>query len=403
MRICFIDRSAWWAGAEECLAWLALGLKGRGHEVEVVVDFPMPHHSRYADRQIPITPRMKRAPIWGAERWRGAPRGLDRLGVVHRAKILRTYLENRQPDLVYINLLRTRARWDIMAAHKVGIPVVGHLRQLDHQSFPNGATLSLADHCIAVSEIVASQARHENGAASVTPIYDGIDPGRLAYTARSSDARASLGLPENGFILGFPAAFEPRKGQDTALDVLETLSQEFPDVYLVFAGSETKLPDSLQYYDKLRRRAGMPDLQNRVFFLGRCDDMAAFYAASDIVLALSQDGEAFGMVAAEAGLTGKPVVGTRAGATPEVVMDGETGILVPPGDISKTMEALRLLASNRAWAGEIGGEAAQFCREKFDPTKSLDRYEQVLFGVTGEKTVARVAPSLSRRVNGSAV
>jgi len=71
-------------------------------------------------------------------------------------------------------------------------------------------------------------------------------------------------------------------------------------------------------------------LDDRIAMVGHCDDMPAAFALADIVIAPSNEPEAFGRVAAEAGAMGKPVVGSDIGAQPEIIENGKTGYVVPP-------------------------------------------------------------------------
>ncbi|MCL6625957.1 MAG: N-acetyl-alpha-D-glucosaminyl L-malate synthase BshA [Alicyclobacillus shizuokensis] len=122
-------------------------------------------------------------------------------------------------------------------------------------------------------------------------------------------------------------------------------------------------------------------LQERVHFLGKQDEVAELYQASDVFLLVSEK-ESFGLVALEAMASGLPVVGTTAGGIPEVVADGETGLLAPVGDISRLAQlVMRLLTDEalRLRMGEAGRARAMrlFCLE--DKVAEYERlYEQAL-------------------------
>jgi glycosyltransferase involved in cell wall biosynthesis len=375
VKIIYIDRSGWWGGAEESLAWLAGGMARRGHEVEIVADYPEPHQTRYPQDSLTVTPRMRRMPIWAAERWRSAPRGLDRLGMLARARWLATRLEEQRADIVHINLLRDRSRWDAKAARGGGSAVVGHLRQLRHQSMPSRETLALCDQVVAVSEFIAEQARALGCNAPLDVIYDGADAGKFVFAADIPAARTTIGAPAGGRLIGFPAVLEPRKGQDVALAAFAQIAADYPDATLAFAGPHADLNDAAAYLTRLKRRAAESDLAGRVRFLGPCENMAALYAASDVILALSRDGEAFGRVPMEAALTGRPVVATNAGATTEVIVDGVTGLLATPGDANSVEGALRRLLANPSFANEIAINAQARAARLFGSGAALDAFE----------------------------
>jgi len=91
-------------------------------------------------------------------------------------------------------------------------------------------------------------------------------------------------------------------------------------------------------------------------------------------------GEAFGMVFQEAAAAGLPSIGTRINAIPEIVVDGETGILVPPGDPAALVEAMRAMIGSPGRRREMGGAA----RRRMEGVGSIDRYSERLMGIVRE-------------------
>jgi len=318
---------------------------------------------------------MKRMPWWAAERWRHPPKGLDRIGVEMRARWLKQHLEDRRPDVVHFNVFLSRSRFDVSVARRAGATVVGHLRQLSHQGMPRGSAFDACDHFVAVSDHVADEARRRGCRRPITTVYNAVHLDDVTFGRGVAEARRRLGLPVEGRVLGFPAALEPRKGQDVALAAFFELARIFPDLHIAFAGARTTLRDGHNYVNKLISQATASDFSDRIHFLGTCRDMAAFYAASNIVLALSKDGEAFGRVAVEAALAERPLIATRAGATPEVVLDGESGILVEPASMIETKAAVNALLTNEQKRSSIVRRAREIAQQRFDSQTALDRCE----------------------------
>jgi glycosyltransferase involved in cell wall biosynthesis len=107
-------------------------------------------------------------------------------------------------------------------------------------------------------------------------------------------------------------------------------------------------------------------LDGRVRLVGHCDDMPAALALADIVIAPSNEPEAFGRVAAEAGAMGLPAIGSNIGAQGEIIADGETGLIVPPGDPQALAGAIgRLLAMGEAGRNQMGAKALTRVSERF--------------------------------------
>jgi glycosyltransferase involved in cell wall biosynthesis len=103
----------------------------------------------------------------------------------------------------------------------------------------------------------------------------------------------------------------------------------------------------------------------RVTFAGTVDDAWRVYDSSDVVVLASRGGDSMPAVLIEAGLAGLPSVSTPIDAIPEVVVDGETGLLVPPGDAEALGRALRDLFDDPARARSFGVAARARCSARF--------------------------------------
>jgi len=133
--------------------------------------------------------------------------------------------------------------------------------------------------------------------------------------------------------------------------------------HLVVAGDGEMLGELRQ----LSLRLGIGD---RVHWLGLVPDPASLLQASDIFL-LATVGEAFGLALAEAMACGVPVVGSRAGALPEVVHDGETGLLVNPLDAIALADGIEKLARDDALRKRMAQQAIMHVAQNFTAEKSV--------------------------------
>ncbi|MAC38690.1 MAG: hypothetical protein CMH93_04050 [Oceanicaulis sp.] len=132
-------------------------------------------------------------------------------------------------------------------------------------------------------------------------------------------------------LLLLPARLTGWKGQREAIRALGRL-QDDPDVEtprLVLAGDAQ---GRQTYVEELQALAASENVAGRVFIVGHCSDMPAAMMLCDLVLTPSNEPEAFGRTAAEAGAMLKPVIAADHGGAREVVLHGETGWRVPPGD-----------------------------------------------------------------------
>ena len=143
-----------------------------------------------------------------------------------------------------------------------------------------------------------------------------------ASRPRRAEARAALGLPASAFVVAAHARLVPEKGVADVIEAAARLSD--PNLRLVIAGTGPER-------EALEGLAGTRLAPGQALFLGQVADVGPLYAGAD-VFALATQMESFGIVFAEAALYGVPSIGTTAGAVPEVVLDGKTGLLVPPRD-----------------------------------------------------------------------
>ncbi|MGC4083749.1 MAG: glycosyltransferase family 4 protein [Vicinamibacterales bacterium] len=148
--------------------------------------------------------------------------------------------------------------------------------------------------------------------------------------------RRQLGL-SGKTVVGLFGRLSPWKGQHVALEALA----ELPDVHLLLVGDA--LFGETQYEQTLRRRCDDLSLTDRVHFTGFRHDVPQLMKSVDIVVHASTAPEPFGRVIVEGMLARRPVVATRAGGVEEIVRDGETGLLVTPGDPRALASAIRSL------------------------------------------------------------
>lgn len=220
----------------------------------------------------------------------------------------------------------------------------------------NGVALDAGTALIADAEREALRravAVHANSRALATRVASdyGIDPSRIATLPYGIDTARFQPTPSRlretwgaaGPVALFVGRLEPRKGIDTLVPAFVAVSRALPDALLVVAGPDTAGPDGRPSHGQWMREAwaaaGLP--ADRVRLLGPVApcELPALYSAADVMVAPSPY-EAFGLVYLEAMACGCPPIGCAAGGVPEVVADGVTGTLVPPGDASALASAM---------------------------------------------------------------
>lgn len=221
--------------------------------------------------------------------------------------------------------------------------------------------LQKSDAIVCVSDWLAGQTREVfnfDGPLEVVPNF--VDQGRFK-PRRDEAVRRELGGNGRPLLL-HTSNFRPLK---RALDTVEILRRLPPDLapLLLLLGDGPDVP-------ALREAAARHRLLGRVRFLGEIPEAEPITAAADISL-LPSESESFGLAALEAMACGVPVVASRAGGLPEVIDDGVSGILEPPGSVEamgrRAIELLRDPARYRAMAAAALATARRYAAEDVVP------------------------------------
>lgn len=191
-------------------------------------------------------------------------------------------------------------------------------------------------------------------------VYNGLDPTPFDQVRAGEVEALRAELKLNGApLVGLFGRLAEWKGQHIAVNALSQL----PGVHLLLVGDA--LFGEQAYAEHLRRQADRLGLRNRVHFLGFRKDIPALMRLVNVVTHTSTSAEPFGRVIVEGMLARRPVVATRAGGVPEIMADGETGLLVPPGDPAALAQALRGLLNDRSRAEQLAAAGRACAEERF--------------------------------------
>jgi len=220
---------------------------------------------------------------------------------------------------------------------------------------------------VAVSQAVRAGLMADNVSASkIVVIPSGVDTRAL----RDAAARGlGVALPVAHVRVGFVGRLERIKGCDCFLRAAATLAAARPEMRFVVAGRGSRGRE-------LHRMAAEIGLRGRVEFLGYVAATAPVLTALDVVVVPSFS-EAAGLIAAEALALQVPVVASRVGGLPEIVVDGETGLLVPPGDDAAIATAVARLLDDPELARRLAAAGAQRVSERLTVEQMVDDYLRV--------------------------
>jgi len=248
---------------------------------------------------------------------------------------------------------------------------------------------------IANSEFTAEHVRKEHPAAKdkLVVIPRGVDiekfdPARIVPSRKTAMLRQwQIPETEQAVLILLPARLTGWKGHREAIAAAAILAgrPELAPWRMVFAGDAQGRSG---YVEELRTLISQNNLDGRVSIVGHCDDMPAAFALSDIVIAPSNEPEAFGRVAAEAGAMGAPVIGSSIGAQGEIIVPGVTGDIVPPNDPTALAGSiLTLLLAGPERQEAMGLAAQQRVREK-STTSALQKATLAVYeGLIGRTPV----------------
>lgn len=177
---------------------------------------------------------------------------------------------------------------------------------------------------------------------------------------------------------------EEQKGHDVLFEALATLVRNGLDFTLVVAGEGSRR-------SWLESQALSLRLAPRVQFVGQVDDVGGLLAAADAVL-LPSRWEGLPLVLLEALVRARPVVASAVGGMADVIEDGVTGTLVPPGDAAALAGALEQVQRKADHAWRMGRSGAERVRERYTWTAVIDEFESVYDEVLGFATVTPEAP-----------
>ncbi|MBP0445129.1 glycosyltransferase family 4 protein [Roseomonas sp. SSH11] len=227
------------------------------------------------------------------------------------------------------------------------------------------------DHAVGVSRQV-TEGLLEDGmpADRVEVIHNGFDPARASTSDR--DLRSELQIPADAFVVCSLGTLVPRKGFDTLMRSVASL----PDSVQLLIAGDGPLRKPLE---QLRAELG---LEKRVHFLGRTEDVMAVYRASN-AFALASLQEGLPLVAIEAAYAGLPVVATSVGGNPEAVLDGVSGLLVPPGDHEALSAALHRFLADPELCIRMGNAGRQNALARFNMKQMLSKFEDLYIALSG--------------------
>ncbi len=289
----------------------------------------------------------------------------DPLTVFRLARLLR----QRNIDVIHTHL-STASLLGAFAARLAGKRSVAHVHGL------NTATcFRKSDAVIAVSGAVKS---HLSGQGmderKIHVVHGGVDPAKF-QPVRAAEARRNLGYDPDSPIFGVFGRLSNEKGQRTAVEAMSFLLQNNRRARLLIVGDGRDR-------EELAALAASLGIADHVHFTGFQTDIRPFMSACDAVIVPSVK-EGFGLAAVEAMAMERPVIASATGGLPEIVIQGETGFLIPCSDPNAVARSMESIIVDGDIAQAMGARGRERAREHFDLSKQIARVLTVLRETAG--------------------
>lgn len=233
--------------------------------------------------------------------------------------------------------------------------------------------MTKGDAVICVSKPVKEYIQKNYGTPDekITVIHRGIDPAEFDPDKTDlrfvSEFKKKYGL-ESRFVVTAVGRITELKDYETFIRAVAACAEEIPNIRGVIVGGVRH--DKQAYYERLQELVKELHAEDRIVFAGSHSQMPEIYALSDILVSSSKKPESFGRTLIEAMAMNTPVIATRHGGALDIIEEGRTGFLIPPGNVEELTKAI--------------------CRQKEIPREGLREYILSCFtvGVMVEKTIA---------------
>lgn len=281
------------------------------------------------------------------------------------------FIRREKIDLIHVNHADSWRPAELMAARLMGVPVITHMHTIDDNPTPY---VRHSTAILAVSDYVAKHSAALRATKFV--VYNPVD---LARFDAARNIRRELGFGNDEVLVSFVGQIRIIKGVGDFIAMAHKICD--PRARFLIAGecrdprkfegaySEADLKDAFAGDDRLR-------------YLGYLERVEDLYLTSDIIVMPSRWQEPLGLIGIEAGACGRPVVATRSGGIPEVVVEGETGYLVEIGDVEALAERTARLIGDASLRKRMGEAARRRVESGFTtaPVRVLESIYQRMVG-----------------------
>jgi glycosyltransferase involved in cell wall biosynthesis len=357
----FIAESSTAVGGQELAVLLhAEGLRKRGHDLRLIVEPYSPIARMAVDKQLPVTLMTMRKASY--------PQAI---------LSLRGLMAQHRPAILQVN--SSRDSWIGALASRLVRPRPRVLR-VRHISAPlnrNLMTRLLYRHLFDMVVVTGGDTTRRDlverdglSSARVASFPIGLDVEYFRPAPPDHDLRLELGVSKEHLLVGLISYLRSYKGHEYFVEAAGMLAAQRDDVTFIIVGEG---PEE----QSIRTRIERLGLAGRIRMLGFRTDLLNVFRSFDVFAIPSVEGDTIPQVLMQALAMEIPVVSTTVGSIPDVVIEGETGFVVPPRDSRALADRIARLLDDAALRRRLGAQGRSLVQRCYSLDKMLDRMEGI--------------------------
>jgi glycosyltransferase involved in cell wall biosynthesis len=310
---------------------------------------------------------------------------------VHAPRVffrLVSLIKSYQPDIVQTFHFKSDT-FGVLAAKIAGAPrIISSRRDMGHfksarQVLLNKLLNPLIDRYITVCDRVACDLNRVEGVemGKMQTFYNGVDLARYEVgDSAKLKARRKLGIKEDNFVVGTVSWLRPEKDVQLLLSAMSEISREVENLTVLIVGGSRGFESTRESLERYCRETG---LIAKTVFAGFTRDVRDYVQAMDVACLTPSLNEGLSNAILEKMAMGKPVIATDVGGNAELVVDGITGFIIPPGDKDALVRCISILYKDPKRRESMGIKARKRVEEYFTLDKMIRNTEGFYFNCLG--------------------
>jgi glycosyltransferase involved in cell wall biosynthesis len=357
----FISESSTAVGGQELAVLLhAEGLVKRGYDLRLILEPESPIAKMAEDKKLPVMLLSMRKSRY--------PQAILQL---------RALIRQHRPAILQVNSSRDSWIGSIAARLVLPRPRIIRIRHISAPLNRNVTTRLLYQHLIDRVVVTGGEKTRRElierdglSADRVAAFPIGLDVEYFRPASPDHDLRQELGLPKGHLLIGLISYLRTYKGHEYFIEAARRIAAKRDDATFIIVGEG---PEE----QPIRSRIEQLGLSDRIRMLGFRKDLLNVFRSLDVFAIPSVEGDTIPQVLMQALALGIPVVSTTVGSIPDVVIDGETGFVVPPRDASVLADRIETLLVDAGLRTRMGVQGRSLVESTYSIAKMLDRMEAV--------------------------